>query len=293
MHARQLAELALLLATHVRAWLGARQPIPEAGLESYWTASKCRLDRWLRVLGASAAPRRADPPTTPHAMPLAPLVEEILASEVLTRVWTALAAAGDELCAIQHAGPLARSVYLAHQEARNRALAHLLHHYLLSPQEALVLNRLRRQCEHSTDLLLGRMSAVVPVGEFCFDPVRMRAYAARLAGDAIAFRADRAWPLVLASLRLALWFGQGSWPAHWPHRFAASPNSDLNSTIAAAVITCFPRQAFDGTGLVRSSWIAQFSHVTGESQVLVGSLFDDESACDSTPPAGRDLRRLG
>ena len=51
------------------------------------------------------------------------VLEEILVSEVLTRVWTAVLCAHDACRGAEEAGPAARSVLLGHIEARHRAPA--------------------------------------------------------------------------------------------------------------------------------------------------------------------------
>jgi len=48
MHAAELTELAALLAANGPALLAPDARIEPRRLDEYWTASKCRVDRWLR-----------------------------------------------------------------------------------------------------------------------------------------------------------------------------------------------------------------------------------------------------
>ena len=50
MHARDLAELAALVAIHSPLIVEGAGRVPHEASEQYWTASKCRLDRWMRWL---------------------------------------------------------------------------------------------------------------------------------------------------------------------------------------------------------------------------------------------------
>jgi hypothetical protein len=100
------------------------------------------------------------------------------------------------------------------------------------------------------------------VGEFAFDP--------RRASD---FRDDRrfhgrqpgrqhAGALVQASLRAA--FRKRLSPY--------TPNADINARLAAAVLSCFPSDLFDSTGLMRSLWLAHLTTAADGAQALIDEL---------------------
>src|SRR4029453_16328671 len=96
MHARELAELAALVAVHSPVLIHGQGRAPHSSIEQYWTASKCRLDRWGRLLRQlAAAACEPQPPATLSWARIRPLLEEILVTELLTRLWTAAAAAYD------------------------------------------------------------------------------------------------------------------------------------------------------------------------------------------------------
>jgi hypothetical protein len=143
MQARELIELAGLVSAHGPLLIEGRRPVTAEQVESYWVASKTRFDCWARSLKAFADGGRASNSTwpegagggghpgpvsfsAPHGRPawqhLRGVLEEILLSEVLTRVWTAVLCACDRRHGADDAGPAARSVLLGHMEARHRGL---------------------------------------------------------------------------------------------------------------------------------------------------------------------------
>ena len=69
---------------------------------------------------------------------------------------------------------------------------------------------------------------------------------------------------------------------------AVSPNEDLNAQIASAILSCFPADLFDSTGLFRSLWLHRMSNVTSDVQGMIETLVGSE-------PAGAEerLRRFG
>ena len=72
----------------------------------------------------------------------------------------------------------------------------------------------------------------------------------------------QAWPLLQASLRAA--FQRGLAPV--------SPNEDANAQIASAILSCFPADLFDSTGLFRSLWLNRMSNVTSDVQGMIETL---------------------
>ena len=91
--------------------------------EQYWSASKCRLDRWRRLLTQlTAASEPAREAGDARLAAGAPVLEEILTSELLTRIWTAAAAAYDAARSDQDLEPIARNIYSGHLDVRRRLL---------------------------------------------------------------------------------------------------------------------------------------------------------------------------
>ena len=98
MHVRELVETSCWIADNAPAFVAFSGPIAMELIEGYWAASRCRLDRWSHSLKSLSAPKAAAGllSLTRKKPARLPLIEEILVSEVLTRVWTAVAAAHDE-----------------------------------------------------------------------------------------------------------------------------------------------------------------------------------------------------
>ena len=266
MHASELVELAALVATHGRTLLSAAEQVAAAGLEEYWTASKCRLDRWSRTLKQyslempyTSGPRRAE-----RWRSVRPVLEEILSGEVLTRVWAAAACTHDRIHGRCEAEPVVRSVYIGHLEARNRALNLMVFGQGFGMQEAVELNRLRRGAERWTDLLLGHLYEQFDVEEFAFVPDRAEEFAGDLQHEACA-GGGLAWQLTLASLRAAF------------QRTAASPspNGDLNERIASGVLRCFDPRMYDSTGLTKSLWMVRMENAAADTAGMIAELLDD------------------
>ena len=51
-----------------------------------------------------------------------------------------------------------------------------------------------------------------------------------------------------------------------------SPNEDLNAEIGSAILSCFPAELFDSTGLFRSLWLHRMSNVTSDVEGMIDAL---------------------
>jgi len=280
MHARDLVELAAVVAASGPVLVRQAGPIPSSSVEQYWVASKCRLDRWgrgLRELTVEAA--RGGPDWHRTRWPrFRALLEEVLTGEVLTRVWAAVACAHDRHRSTDAAEPVARSVLMGHLDARHRVLTLLVQRRAIDSEAGLKLNRLRRRTERWTDMLIGYLAGLDDLDEFAVDPIRARDFAEDLRYRSPWQDGRHAWPLVQTSLRAA--FCQGLCPT--------SPSADLNAKIAASILACFPPELFDSTGLFHSLWLSRLTHITDDTAGLIEELLTDDGA-----PArlGHRLRR--
>lgn len=266
MHARELIELAALVAAHGPFLVRSEHVIPPGGLERYWIASKVRLDRWGRSLKEFSS--QADAPDRERHWPQArSVLEEVLASEILARVWAAVLCAYDQSRGTDEAEPVARSVLIGHCEARNRVLTLISSVTGMDGRSAVKLNRLRRHAERWSDLLVAKLADIIDVDEFAVDPKR----AADFADDAPSrqgFEASRlAWPLLLASLRKAF----------QRELSAISANPDLNAGIAASVFACFPPGPIDAAGLCRALWLMRITSIAEDATRMVEMLLAAKS----------------
>jgi len=290
MHARDLIDLAAVVAAHGPVLLRVARSIPAEAIESYWVASKCRQDRWARSLAKLTASYSSPDAKEGHAgrCPFRGVLEEILASEVLTRVWSAATCAYDWARGTELIEPVARSVLIGHMEARHRVLTLLVGRAGLTAENALQLNALRRRTERWTDVLVGYLAREYDVSQFAVDPERARGFAQDLEDQRREPGARFGWPLVLGSLRAAFQEALA----------AESPNPDLNATIAASILACFPAEVFDGTGLVQSAWLLRISRIAGEAEGMLEELLAETAPPraarpDCLPPGRFDRRFCG
>jgi hypothetical protein len=259
MQARDLVELAALVAQNGHLVMTHGAPLPAPCLERYWTGSKCRLDRWGRALKRlSEIP--ADGHLPDELRNSVGVLEEIVTGDVLGRVWAGVVTAHDRRTG-EDAGSIARTILMGQHEAQNRAMSLLVNSPLIDVASAQRLDRLRRRAECWSDLLVGFLSVTEDVTEFGADSQRARDFSEDFREDG-----TRAWSLMFASLR-----------ASFATAFERpSPDADLNGEIAAGVILCFQPEVFDSTGLLRPLWISRLQHTTNETQVMIDSLFSDE-----------------
>jgi hypothetical protein len=275
MHARDLIELAAVVSAHGPVLIHGGAAISGSAVEQYWTASKCRLDRWARDLKQFST--EASHPTPEWRRTRWPLfcavLEEVLTGEVLTRVFAAVMSAHDQEQGTDDASPLTRSIMLGHLEARTRVLRHLVRGPGIRAEEALRLNRLRRRAERWIDLLVGHLAGEVDVRQFAIDPSRAVDFGEDLGYQSRLSGGRHAWPLVQASLQAA--FGQGLSPL--------SPNADLNDRIGTSVLSCFPPELFDSTGVFRSLWMVRLTNGTADAEGMLDDLLGPEKI-----PASQD-----
>ncbi len=273
MHCRELLDLAAMLAVHSRALLRA-QGISPSGLELYWSVSKLRLQRWTRSLQEFLQTQTHGEAAQVRAWQVArPLVEEVLATEVLTRVWTSIVCVRENLEESSHIGPIVRSVYQGHLEARNRGLNVLVYGRGFSTAESAEVNRLRRRCERWCDLLLGYVLGgiqgsnppttsenplVDSLNEFAFEPARMRDFAR----DASQETLPLAGQLVMASLRNAFVSELAS----------STSNPKLNRQVASSILACFEGDLFDATGPMQALWLERIHLRTNDAEEMIEEL---------------------
>ncbi len=266
MHARELVELAAILSAQGPLLVRQTQGISPQGVQQYWTASKCRLDRWTRNLKSFAADAALiDATATRINWPyVRGVLEEILTGEVLTRVWSAILRLCDQKHKVHEMESVGRSILIGHMEARHRVLMLLVRGPGVNAAGAVKLNSLRRRAERWTDLLVGHLAQLGDVAEFAFDPDRAKEFRDDLRLQANEPGTHQAWPLLQASIRSA--FQTGMAPI--------SPNEDINGQIASAILSCFPGDLFDSTGQFRSLWMERMMNVTTDVQGMIESLVE-------------------
>lgn len=262
MHVRYLVELAAQLSSHGPALIERKQALPRECLLRYWTAAQSRAGDWSKTLKHFSDPDSDLLPernTSPAWEQVRLAMEEIFLSEVLTRVYAAVAAALDESRNEREATPVVRSILISHTEARVRALKSLLSGRGVPATDAIELNRLRKRTERWTDVLIGSLCRYADVAEFAAEPERAREFAADFGAEKSWKEAQTEWALVLASLRTSLaviWRG-----------YRAS--EDWNARIAESIVGCFDPGLFDDTGVFRSLWTTRLLAIADDTQAML------------------------
>jgi hypothetical protein len=244
MHARELVQLAEYVAHCGPQIVRSRVAIPEPALELYWTASKCRLDRWSRALKSLAAiPFEVNGSWESVERVDASVLDEILLADVLTRTWMAICRASDQYRGFEEAGPVAASVLAGQAEVRQRVLNFMVYGQGIGVENAVNLNRRRRKYEQRTDWLLSLLASLCEISDLAFEAPRVERWAIAKRNDLKSRGTDWAASVCLAAAATSF-----AKPAPRP-----TGNEDLNGKIACGIIGSFPTTVFDTTGCVVSN----------------------------------------
>ena len=271
MHANQLAELGSWVAANAGALVYGETDQPMLAATNYWTASRVRLNRWGTAL--KMFEEDFQQPSAGHDPwpALSIVVQEILVSEMLTRVWAAVVSTHDWYRQSDEMHGLAHSVHLGHIEAKNRAFRVMLKGKQLNEETFDQMNALRRRLERWTDLFLGQLPSASVSAKFAFDRNRVVDFNEEQVGTVGPEQTIRQ-KVLTASFTTDLLRDN--------IEFAANP--DLNRKIAAGILSCFPSDRFDSFGLpksVRSIWVEKSQF---DTQMLVDRLVDFEEKAETT-----------
>lgn len=264
MHVRELVELGALVAAQGMECIQHSDLLTQRHVQQYWVASRSRHDRWARALKRyGESPPACACSDWPYVRGV---IQEVLASELLTRTWGAVACCYDRR---HHCGclePVVLSVLAGHKESRYRALQLVVRGHGFSLEQGVVLNRLRRQTERWTDMLLGYLAPEHEIGEFAFSPQRARDFGADLHAERHDQQGRQAWQLAVLSLRATFACGLSD----------DSPNGDLNQRIAASVLACFHSGLFDNAKQLQGRWMLRLNQIADDTQELVDDLLHAE-----------------
>ncbi len=245
MHCITLAELAAVLAQHAPAIVYRNPAIPSVAMVQYWAASRSRFDLWHQTMARYSNAERAGDAIMlrrwwrEHIV----VLEEVLVSEMLTRVVAALGDAVDAGSGTDEVAPITRAIHLSHLEAANRVQHLMLRGRGSSVQDAVRLNRLRTGVERWTDVLLGRMAVdATDVIRYGFDQSRARTHAGEMRSYGHGPARETALWLMDAAMRDMLSRRMSSQ--------AALPQANKN--IAESVIMMLRDDLFDSVGTLKS-----------------------------------------
>lgn len=178
MHVRDLVELAARIAISASSEPRPVHDPKGRSIQTYWSAARCRADRWTRAIRWQGELILRGQLTSREAWKnFQPLFQEILASELVCRIAAAASAAHDARRKEAELEPVARSVFVAQLEVRNKVLQLLLTGERQGVPAAKQLNDLRRRIERWTDLLLAHLASAVSVHDFAFEPNRAADFA--------------------------------------------------------------------------------------------------------------------
>lgn len=265
MHASQLAELGSWIAAHSGGFVYGHKAQTLDASNEYWTASKCRLQRWITALKMFEKDI-ANPSNDHDPWPaLEVIVQEILLSEFLTRIWAATVHFHDEYQGTDELQGLANSTFVSHIEARNRAVRLLLAGQ--GSNEAVFdrFNALRRKMERWTDLFLSQIPNLEVARKFAFDANRVADFYAENPDkqDQASLRRQQ---ILMASFKAEM---------TGIKEFAANPV--FNRQIAAGLLACFRSDRFDSTGLPKSARMMWLEKAQDDTQALVDELAEFEA----------------
>jgi hypothetical protein len=261
MNCRQLIEIGARVALAAPSWLQSGVPAPRKALHEYWSASKCRLLRWLPALHEFARRMlmggRHDLADWEIARPL---LEEILAGELLARTFAAVAKAHDERLHQREVEPVAQSVLSGHLDARRRVLHLISVGSQFAVVEAARLNDLRQKVERWSDLVLAHLAPWTDVSLLAFDAGRAKEFADDLRGESgqgLLFR-----ELILASISQSFRYSLCE----------TAPHADLNGQIAAGALACLSLPPPVPEGAVDRRWLERLNETADQTQGLIEEL---------------------
>ena len=159
MHASQLAEIGSWVAIHAANLIYGQQEQPMLSATSYWSASKFRLQRWVTALKMFEQDMQNPDPRHDPWPALEIVVQEILLSELLSRVWSATVLTHDWYHQTDELHGLVHAVHVSHIEAKNRALRILLSGQATNETAFDRINRVRCRLRSLDGLVSGAVAA--------------------------------------------------------------------------------------------------------------------------------------
>lgn len=230
---RETVEIAAFVAAHGAELLQRDLPLPPGAVEAFWDRSQKRLRLWISAIDYYSRKRDIATPAArlPLWQDLEPVLGEILVSEVLVRVWSALLTGVDKALQIKHYEPIARHVMLGHLDARRRGLKLLLDDPALTTAHLSQIDLLRRKVERWSDMLLAHIPAECEINDFVYDLERVQDFSESFREENAHRSSEQVWSLMLAGLRLA--FPDQNLRLAPPHEF-------LQYKILGHILDCFP-----------------------------------------------------
>jgi hypothetical protein len=271
MHASQLAEIGSWTAVYSETLIFGASEQPPLIANDYWIASKTRLSSWTTALKLFDEDLRDPSPFHDPWPAIETVVQEILVSEFMTRVFSASVLTHDWYQGTDELHGLSHSIHVSHIEAKNRAIRLLLKGQADNETVFDRLNILRRKIERWTDLFLAQVPNLPTSKIFAFDVNRVADFhnEQRLHKGPDFLKRQQ---LLMASFGTEM----------KKYRSAYSANPALNSRIGSSVLGCFPADRFDSLGLPKSARMLWIEKAQSDTQLLIDELVDFENEQDKS-----------
>jgi hypothetical protein len=237
---QMFVEFTALVAAQASLVIEGTAPIPDGPLWIFWQHSQAVLRRWRSLIEIAAC--QSDEAVSRQVLDIA---EQVLVTEMLTRVWGTVLTACDLQRDQRHSAQIARSVLNTHQQCRVSVLRLLVHANSMPSERMAEIDRLRRRVERWTDLLVGPFVARFgePLDPFAFDPRRARDFGEEQFAARFQATSQPSWTFLLAGLRSAF-------PRAKP--FTPAAINDPLLPILRSILASFPDDAFGGGGSMKS-----------------------------------------
>jgi hypothetical protein len=262
MHSCDLLQLAAILALHGPE-LAVRQPEHlDANLGSYWLASRRRIDSWNRHLRQLSA-------ATAHAVKIpspANMLEEIIVSEPLTRVWTAIVVASHQNSQRNKAQAVVENIMNAHLTIRHHAMS-LLARHSINPETTPLLAQLESRTARWTDLLIAYLEQNHRVSHLAPHPERSLDFAEDLHSQARRPGSHTASAITLAAMRQAICCKISP----------KSHHANLNFQIGAAIVDSCDAEVLESAGLFDALCAIRIIHTTVSCQKMLSDSLNETS----------------
>ena len=258
----QITEFAALIAAQSRPVIESPHPIGDEQLQVCWQAARSQLIDELRRIDAcvdgETNPADDPHPSQPQWVRLAPLIEEVFATEMLTRVWSGVLAARDRLHPLCGYGAVARNILVLQLKVRQRALKLLVDGAATDKDITRIAaaDRTRRKLERWTDLLLAELVLRDKVVDYACDARRAREFGIDYFQNQTHATYQSTWTLLIAGMRTA-----------FPAIDAAKRDSaSLPEDLFRAILGCLPVDAFfkNGPSLSLRSMRNKRIHLTAD-----------------------------
>ncbi len=265
MHSVLLVDLAAVVSEHGPAILYGRDSLSPEALTQYWTTTHARFGLWHQAMARYSRAGSTDDQDAMEAWwsDHTALMEEILVSEILTRVVAALGAGMDERAAEEEISPITHAIFLNHLEASNRVHQIILKALGAAATKAERLNRVRQGIESWTDVLIGRMSIrnTAPI-QYAIDPERAAEYAdeASQQGHGVTRKTSNA----LMNISMHDMISQ---------RMSSDPALPAaNREVSRSVMLMLRPELFDSVGALKSLWMHRLENSADQTDRMLDEL---------------------